>query len=100
MTEQMKEHLLKVGKGCDEYEILPKPSEMLMMGVEHFIRKLWHDASEEPNGYNSIIIAYDNGCTVEPSLKDFKSYSEWPTIKKLYRVKKWCYLEDIVNEKE
>ena len=58
---------------------------------------IWHDASEEPNGDNSIVIAYDNGCTVEPSLKDFKSYSEWGTIKKSYRVKQWAYVNDVLN---
>ena len=57
---------------------------------------VWHDASEDPNGNNSIVVAYDNGCTVEPSFKDFKSYSEWEAIKVNYRVKQWAYINDIL----
>jgi hypothetical protein len=61
------------------------------------VGKVWHTTMEEPNGEDSIVIVYDNGCTVEPSFKDFKSYSEWGTIKRSYRVKLWAYLDDLLS---
>ena len=61
------------------------------------VGKVWHTTMEEPNGEDSIVIVYDNGCTVEPSFKDFKSYSEWKTIKQSYRVKLWAYLDVLLS---
>lgn len=64
---------------------------------EEPVSKVWHTTMEEPNGEDSIVIVYDNGCTVEPSFKDFKSYSEWGTIKQSYRVKLWAYLDVLLS---
>ena len=65
--------------------------------ISWYVANIWHDASEEPNGEDAIVIAYDSPAVRIKYLHVFTSYSEWGVIKRQYKVREWCYLEDLFS---
>lgn len=66
---------------------------------EEFVKKLWHDASEEPCGHKEhIIIKYDKldyGCNFQ--VGDFTNWKRFAEVSPSFR---WCYFSDVLPKKK
>lgn len=72
-------------------------------GIEWFVDNLWHETKEHPK--EDTIILFE--CEFDPSSKyyfydtariiDSTDYSE--EFVRRYRVRRWCYINDIIDRK-
>ena len=73
-----------------------------MRGVDWFIESLWHDASEAPEEYSEILyIATVDGEIVDTrtTLTALYSVTPWRKVVSQYNIDKWCYISDILPNK-
>ena len=58
---------------------------------------VWHDASEEPQGYNRPFLCQDTGggFWVENMFVVLRTYNTWNEYVKIEMVDKWAYIEDL-----
>ncbi len=68
--------------------------------LNEFMKGLWHDASEEPEKNKLIIEEYLDEFGYDYEL-DCPTYSgrTWVEMVKVYGIRKWCYLDDILPKK-
>lgn len=59
-------------------------------------QNVWHDASEEPEGYNRAILCQDTkgNCWVENMFVVLR-HNNWDEYVKIEMVDKWAYIKDL-----
>ena len=62
--------------------------------IDEFLKDLWHDASEEPKGYNEwILLYYSTGNFL--SVHQVKDFVNWKKFVEFAPFKQWAYLDDL-----
>lgn len=62
--------------------------------IEQFLKDLWHNASEEPKGYNEwILLYYSTGNFL--SVHQVKDFVNWKKFVEFAPFKQWAYLDDL-----
>lgn len=68
------------------------------LAIQEFLKDLWHDAKEEPKGYNDqILLQYVGGYYSIERVADFVS---WEGFVKKSPVVKWLYIDDLFPKQE
>jgi len=66
--------------------------------IQEFLKGLWHDASEEPKGYDEwILIQYSVGDYY--SIRQVKEIIAWKRLTEKIAIKQWAYLDDLLEQK-
>lgn len=62
------------------------------------LSKIWHDASEEPEGNNWKILCQDesNGCWVENRVDAMLLHNSWGEYAEIEMLVRWAYVSDIL----
>ncbi len=70
------------------------------LAIQEFKKSLWHDASEEPEKNKLIIEEYldEFGYNYEIDCTTY-SCRTWVEMVKVYGIRKWCYIDDILPKK-
>ena len=62
--------------------------------IDEFLKDLWHNASEEPKGYNEwILLYYSTGNFL--SVHQVKDFVNWKKFVEFAPFKQWAYLDDL-----
>lgn len=62
---------------------------------EEFLKDLWHQTDEEPEGYNEgILLAYSIGDYY--SLAQVKDFKSWKGFVEKAPIEKWLYIDDLL----
>lgn len=62
--------------------------------INEFLKDLWHQTDEEPEGYNEgILLAYSVGNYY--SLAQVKDFKSWEGFVERAPIEKWLYIDDL-----
>lgn len=78
--------------GCKGSSVKAK-YQSFIDGAEWRINAIWHDAKEPANQKSSILI-YNKYGVLQADYTGY--YSDWEKYVKIYKIKKWCYMEDLL----
>lgn len=66
--------------------------------INEFLKDLWHQTDEEPEGYNEgILLAYSVGDYY--SLAQVKDFKSWKGFVERAPIDKWLYIDDLFPNK-
>ena len=61
-------------------------------GINEFLKDLWHPASEEPKGYNELILLHYY------SLSPVLYFKSWKEFVERAPIKEWLYIDDLFTK--
>lgn len=64
---------------------------------EEFLKNLWHQTGEEPEGYDEWILLHYNVGNYY-SLAQVKDFKSWKGFAERAPIEKWLYLDDLFSE--
>lgn len=64
---------------------------------EEFLKNLWHPASEEPEKFRKILYTGGSIDTTDTTMLIINN--SWNTKVYLLKIKKWCYIDDLLPKK-
>lgn len=65
--------------------------------INEFLKDLWHPASEEPEKFRKIL--YTGGSINTTDTTMLIRNNSWNTKVYLLKIKKWCYIDDLLPKK-
>lgn len=66
-------------------------------GVNELLKDLWHPASEEPKGYNELILLHYNVGNYY-SLSPVLYFKSWKEFVERAPIKEWIYIDDLFTK--
>lgn len=67
-------------------------------GINELLKDLWHPASEEPKGYNKLILLHYNVGNYY-SLSPVLYFKSWKEFVERAPIKEWLYIDDLLPKK-
>ena len=65
--------------------------------INEFLKDLWHPASEEPEKFRKILYTGGSIDTTDTTMLIINN--SWNTKVYLLKIKKWCYIDDLLPKK-
>lgn len=64
---------------------------------EEFLKELWHQTDEQPEGYDEWILLHYNVCNYY-SLAQVKDFKSWKGFVKRAPIERWLYIDDLFTK--
>ena len=64
---------------------------------EEFLKELWHQTDEQPEGYDEWILLHYNVCNYY-SLAQVKDFKSWKGFVKRAPIERWLYIDDLFQK--